>query len=107
MLERPGNTVQEDLPMAIATDETNSDRGLGSDLTLGGDSRYSSHGQARAGSSRLQEFPPPDPEGLVGHHGVIYVVLHVLYRRLSSGLPSRDYTQRSNHSSMSCWARAG
>ncbi len=64
--------------MAIATDETNSDRGLGSDLTLGGDSRYSSHGQARAGSSRLQEFPPPDPEGLVGHHGVIYVVLHVL-----------------------------
>jgi len=64
--------------MAIATDETNSDRGLGSDLTLGGGSRYSSHGQARAGSSRLQEFPPPDPEGLVGHHGVIYVVLHVL-----------------------------
>src|SRR6266567_6367585 len=47
-------------------------------LPLGGDSRYSSHGQARAGSSRLQEFPPPDPEGLVGHHGVIYVVLHVL-----------------------------
>jgi len=54
-----GNAAQEDLGVAIAADEADSNRGVSGDLAGRLSALYSGHGQTGSGGGP-QEFPPAD-----------------------------------------------